>query len=197
MNRATLSKRKVDVDHITWPDVFDKLEKDRLNKSFTIISPKVKSEEILNETDSIMLHKGAMNTIICEGEYVPFQMRPLFDYMWSRYGMREFHQYVSLSAESSTFGRHNDNVDVMIVPIIGKIGYRVDGLGEVVMDPGDVLYIPKYLCRAGRREVFRFVRNIQRNLSSMYPDAETANCVRVYEDKSFFSIDSFGLVKLF
>ena len=145
MNRATLSKRKVEVDNITWTDVFDKLEYDRLHKTFTVIAPKVKSEEILNETDSIMLHQGAMNSIICEGEYVPFQMRPLFDFMWSRYGMREFHQYVSLSAESSTFGRHNDNVDVMIVPIIGKIGYRVDGLGEVDMDPGDVLYIPKYV----------------------------------------------------
>ena len=51
-------------------------------------------------------------------------------------------------------------------------------------ESGDVLYIPKFLCRAGRREVFRFVRDIQRDLSSMYPDAETANCVRVYEEGS-------------
>ena len=145
MNRATLSKRKVDVDHITWPDVFDKLEKDRLNKSFTIISPKVKSEEILNQKEDIVLHQGDMHTIICEGEYVPWQMRPLFDFMWSRYGMREFHQYISFGAGSSTFGRHNDTVDVMIVPIIGKVGYRVDYLGEVEVEPGDILYIPKYV----------------------------------------------------
>ena len=63
MNRATLSKRKVEVDNITWTDVFDKLEYDRSHKTFTVISPKVKSEEILNETDSIMLHQGAMNTL--------------------------------------------------------------------------------------------------------------------------------------
>ena len=145
MNRAQLSKRKVEVDNITWTDVFDKLEYDRLNKTFTVISPKVKSEEILNESDNFILHQSALNTVVCEGNYVPFQMRPLFDYMWSRYGMREFHQYVSLGAECSTFGWHNDTLDVMIVPIIGKIGYRVDGLGEVDMDPGDVLYIPKYV----------------------------------------------------
>ena len=50
-------KRKVEVDNITWTDVFDKLEYDRLNKTFTVISPKVKSEEILNESDNFMLHQ--------------------------------------------------------------------------------------------------------------------------------------------
>lgn len=145
MNRAALTRKKVDVDNITWNDVFEKLSYDRLNKTFTVISPKVKSEEILNESDEIILHQGATNTIVCEGHYVPFQMRPIFDYMWSRYHMREFHQYISFSDESSTFGWHNDTLDVMIVPIIGQIGYRVEGLGKVEMDPGDVLYIPKYV----------------------------------------------------
>ena len=146
MMQAYLSKRKVDVSNIQWEDVFDKLEYDRLQKTFTVIAPKVKSEEILNETDNIILHKGAMNTIICEGSYTPWSMRPLADHMKTTYNMRDFHQYVSLCGESSTFGRHNDNVDVMIVPIIGKIGYRVDGLGDRVdMEPGDVLYIPKYV----------------------------------------------------
>ena len=33
-------KRKVEVDNITWTDVFDKLEYDRLQKTFTVIAPK-------------------------------------------------------------------------------------------------------------------------------------------------------------
>jgi hypothetical protein len=49
---------------------------------------------------------------------------------------------------------------------------------------GDVLYIPKFLCRAGRREVFRFVREIQRELSRRCPEAATANCQRVYDQGS-------------
>tara|TARA_B100001113_G_scaffold353778_1_gene359800 strand:+ start:5589 stop:6074 length:486 start_codon:yes stop_codon:yes gene_type:complete len=145
MSQAQLSKKKVDVSNITWEDVFDKMEYDRMQKTFTIISPKVKREEILNETKDIILHQGSMSTMICEGDYAPWSMRPLADYMRRKYNMREFHQYVSLNTGSSTFGRHNDNVNVMIVPIIGDIGYNVDGLGQVTMEPGDILHIPKYV----------------------------------------------------
>ena len=145
MTQAYLSKRKADVSNITWEDVFDKLEYDRLQKTFTVISPKVKSEEILNESEDVILHRGAMNTMVCEGSYTPWSMRPLAEHMKTTYNMRDFHQYVSLCGGSSTFGRHNDEVDVMIVPVIGDIGYTVDGLGEVFMEPGDILYIPKYV----------------------------------------------------
>jgi len=48
-------------------------------------------------------------------------------------------------------------------------------------ESGDVLYIPKFLCRAGRREVFKFVRDIQQQMYDMYPDVATADCLRVYE----------------
>jgi len=146
--QASLLKNKVDVSNITWEDVFDKLEYDRSQKTFTVIAPKVKPEEILNESKDVILHKGSMNTMISEGSYTPWAMRPLAEHMKTCYGMREFHQYVSLSGGSSTFGRHNDNVNVIIVPIIGDIGYGVDGLGEVIMEPGDALFIPKYVYHA-------------------------------------------------
>jgi hypothetical protein len=145
MSQAKLSKKIVDVSNITWEDVFDKLETDRQQKDFTVIAPKIKPEEILNESRTLVLHRGGMNTMISEGKYIPWSMRPLADHMKINYGMKDFHQYVSLSGGSSTFGRHNDTVDVMIVPIIGDIGYGVDGLGEVFMEPGDALFIPKYL----------------------------------------------------
>ena len=145
MNRPQFLKRKVDVSQITWTDVFEKLEYDRQQKTFTVIAPKIKDEDILNETEEYLVHEGAMNTIVCEGEYIPQNMFSIFDHMKTHYGMREFHQYISFNVESSTFGNHNDTVDVIIVPIIGKIGYRVNGLGEVKMEPGDILYIPKYV----------------------------------------------------
>ena len=145
MSQAKLLKRKVDVSNITWEDVFDKSEYDRLQKTFTVIAPKVKPEEILITDENVILHRGCMNTMISEGNYTPWSMRPLAEHMKINYGMRDFHQYVSLSGGSSTFGKHNDTTDVIIVPIIGDIGYGVDGLGKVIMEPGDALFIPKYV----------------------------------------------------
>ena len=160
MRQAALTKRKVDVSNITWDDVFDKMEYDRLQKTFTVIAPKVKPEEILRETRDVILHQGPMNTMICEGSYAPRSMRPLVEHMKDQYGMIDFHQYVSFSGNSQTFGRHNDTVSVMIVPIIGDIGYVVDGLGEVFMDLGDILYVPKYVYHAplisGPRAILSF-----------------------------------------
>ena len=44
--------------------------------------------------------------------------------------------------------------------------------GNVVYsrEAGEVLYFPKFQCRAGRKEVLRFVRKINQRLSQLYPD---------------------------
>ena len=47
---------------------------------------------------------------------------------------------------------------------------------------GDVLYFPKFQCRAGRREVIRFIRDIQSYMFDHYPDVETAGGLRVYPE---------------
>lgn len=47
---------------------------------------------------------------------------------------------------------------------------------------GDVLFFPKFQCRQGRREVIRFIRDIQDYLSSKYPDVKIASGLRVYPD---------------
>lgn len=49
---------------------------------------------------------------------------------------------------------------------------------------GEVLYFPKFCCRAGRRDVIRFIREIQSFLSGVYPDLKTAQGLRVYPDGS-------------
>ena len=145
MNQPQFIKGKFDVSNITWTDVFEKLEHDREEKTFTVITPKLKEEDILYETEKNIVHEGLMNTIVCEGVYTPKNMLPLFKYMNTQYGMVEFHQYISFNIQSSTFGNHDDTDDVIIVPIIGRIGYNVNGLGKVEMNPGDMLYIPKYV----------------------------------------------------
>lgn len=47
---------------------------------------------------------------------------------------------------------------------------------------GEVLYFPKFQCRAGRKEVIRFIRNIQKMFAERYPEIEIAGGLRVYPD---------------
>ena len=62
MNQPQFIKGKFDVSNITWTDVFEKLEHDREEKTFTVIAPKVKEEDILYETEKNIVHEGLMNT---------------------------------------------------------------------------------------------------------------------------------------
>ncbi len=45
---------------------------------------------------------------------------------------------------------------------------------------GGVLFFPKFQCRAGRREVIRFIRGIQDFMFKHYPDVEIGKGLRVY-----------------
>ena len=47
-------------------------------------------------------------------------------------------------------------------------------------DTGDILYFPKFQCRHGKREVIKFIRNIQQHMFNNYPDVHTAEGLRVY-----------------
>ena len=144
MDQPQFLKRKVDVSKITWIDVFDKIESDREGKTLRIAVPKESHDWNVMTLKEMILHHGAKNTIACHGDYIPLNMIPILNHMKKYYGMKIFHQYISFNIESNTLGYHKDTVDVIIVPIIGIIGYNVDGLGEIKMEPGDLLYIPKY-----------------------------------------------------
>jgi len=145
MNEPQFLREKVDVSNITWIDVFDKIESDREEKTLRIALPIENPDWSVMTLKELILHHGATNTIACHGDYIPHNMIPLFNHMKKYYGTKYMHQYTSFYIESNTLGYHNDTVDVIIVPIIGEMGYRVDGLGEIKMKPGDILYIPKYV----------------------------------------------------
>jgi len=51
-------------------------------------------------------------------------------------------------------------------------------------DKGEVLFFPKFCCRAGRRDVIRFIREIQNFFWDRYPDVSVARGLRVYPDGS-------------
>ncbi len=143
-NGSRVSRRKVDVSNIIWDDVIDKINYDVQMQEFSVIHDKPQKHNVLAKTKERILLNTPPPTIICEGSYAPYSFKPIVD-QFKLYGMDQFHTYVSFCKGSSTFGRHNDIDNVMICPIVGKIGYTVDELGRVELDPGDVLYIPRYV----------------------------------------------------
>ena len=147
--RPRVKRQEVDVSGITWADILKKLDYDVQTESITQIAHQVDQTDILNENDEIVLTKNAPPTIICEGYKSPFAFNKIITAM-KKLGMKDYHTYISFCDAAPTFGRHNDKVEVIIVPVIGKIGYDVDGLGSVDLDPGDLLYIPKYCYHAPR-----------------------------------------------
>lgn len=53
---------------------------------------------------------------------------------------RVMHIYYSRCKQGKSGGRHYDEMNVLIVPSLGRIKYRMDD-GEVTLNPGDALYI--------------------------------------------------------
>ena len=47
-----------------------------------------------------------------------------------------------------------------------------------------ILFFPKFQCRAGRKQVIRFIRDIQTFLCDNYPEIKTAEGLRLYPDGS-------------
>jgi ribosomal protein L16 Arg81 hydroxylase len=63
--------------------------------------------------------------------------------MMDQYNLKVLHIYTSKNHNGKTFGRHCDNVDVLIVQSIGKMDYRFDDDQVISLQPGDGLYIPE------------------------------------------------------
>jgi hypothetical protein len=55
---------------------------------------------------------------------------------------------------------------------------------EVFSRKEGILYVPKFQCRAGRRQVIRFIRDIQQFMWDNHPEIATAEGLRLYPDGS-------------
>lgn len=55
---------------------------------------------------------------------------------------------------------------------------------EVYSREEGILFFPKFQCRAGRREVIKFIRDIQKFMFKHYPDVEIGKGLRVYPNGS-------------
>jgi len=81
---------------------------------------------------------GNKYSFVCHNDYLPGSLKPAYQEV----GMEEMHIYISFSDNAETFGRHNDEDDVLIVQSIGKMAYRFDNGKTCVLSPGDSLFIP-------------------------------------------------------
>ncbi len=130
-----------EVGKITWQDAMLKIDADVQEDKFICIRHNVENYT-LHTKDKLMVVRGEIPTIVCESSYVPNTFLPVCQKVQKDWGMTEFHTYVSMSKKTSTFGRHNDTMDVLIVQAMGKVTYRFDD-AIIKLRPGDAVFIPE------------------------------------------------------
>ena len=130
-----------EVGKITWQDAMLKIDADVQEDKFICIRH-YDENYTLHTKDKLMVVRGEIPTIVCESSYVPNTFLPVCQKVQKDWGMTEFHTYVSMSKKTSTFGRHNDTMDVLIVQAKGKVTYRFDD-AIIKLRPGDAVFIPE------------------------------------------------------
>jgi hypothetical protein len=98
---------------------------------------KLKVSDEIRRNSGLMIN-GNKYSFVCHNDYLPGSLKPAYQEV----GMEEMHIYISFSDSAETFGRHNDEDDVLIVQSIGKMAYRFDNGKTCVLSPGDSLFIP-------------------------------------------------------
>jgi len=53
------------------------------------------------------------------------------------------HLYFNISTKAETFGKHKDTMDVYFWQCQGVTKWIIEGKDEVILNPGDLIYIPK------------------------------------------------------
>ena len=112
---------------VTWDDVIEKL-----SYEFSIGSHK-----FLVESNSIP------PSFVMHTNKFPGTLFDAFEELRVKENVIDMHVYMSLGSNSSTFGRHNDSDNVLIVQAIGEIQYAFDDGNVITLNPGDSLLIKK------------------------------------------------------
>lgn len=82
-------------------------------------------------------------TFLLLTDFYPNTIQKIYNKVKAKLNISVMHTYVSFGPQSTTFGRHKDSDDVIIVQSIGSVSYKFDD-GEVFkLNPGDSLYIQK------------------------------------------------------
>lgn len=113
---------------VTWDDVIKKIDC-----------------EFEKKTVGMSMSDNSSPTIVCHNYQHPKTIMDCIDQVRSEFKVDSCHVYVSFSKNAKTYGRHNDNADVLLVQAIGKVSYAFDDATIYTLEPGDSLFIPKHV----------------------------------------------------
>jgi len=119
-------EKSFDVSHIKWEHVIEKISVDYSNNSARLIHAHNKSP-----------------TILCESDFLPKELDSIRESVGCSEKIYDYDLYTSFSRDSVTHGRHKDDIDVVIVQLIGEVSYIFDTGEEFFLNPGDSIFIPK------------------------------------------------------
>ena len=92
---------------------------------------------------TIFINNDTSPTIVLRNNIFPGTLQEVFNEIKSEIDIKDLHVYVSFGKNSSTFGRHDDPNDVIIIQAIGSVYYAFDDGTTFTLNPGDSLFIPK------------------------------------------------------
>ncbi len=82
-------------------------------------------------------------TFIGHNDFRPGTLQAAYDEVHADQSIDEMHVYVSVAANSTSFGRNKDEMNVLIVQSIGVISYKFDSGVVCTLNPCDSIFIPK------------------------------------------------------
>ena len=115
------------VKFVLWDDVISKIDSEFKNRTVKVIESSSKEPP----------------TFLLRNIFHPTTLGAAYKEVEAETNISVMHTYVSFSESSSTFGRHCDEVDVLIVQSIGCVSYKFDDGKIVTLNPGDSLYIKR------------------------------------------------------
>tara|TARA_E500000318_G_scaffold48411_1_gene45545 strand:- start:1013 stop:1471 length:459 start_codon:yes stop_codon:yes gene_type:complete len=114
--------------NVSWGDVINKID-----------------NEFRNKSHKFLVEEGQAPTFVLHNSYLPGTLTQVFDRVNHEMRTKVLHVYTSLGGNSPTFGRHKDEMDVLIIQSIGQIKYKIDNdtteSDTVTLNPGDGLII--------------------------------------------------------
>ena len=112
---------------VTWANIIEKFDEESSNYPHHVFS---------NPHD-------CFSSLVLTTPTLPPTLQTAFDEVKKTDNIAVLHVYASFSRQSSTFGRHSDSMDVLLVQAIGETGYRFDNGKTITLKPNDGLIIKK------------------------------------------------------
>tara|TARA_R110000824_G_scaffold252206_3_gene440952 strand:- start:1397 stop:1834 length:438 start_codon:yes stop_codon:yes gene_type:complete len=112
---------------VTWADIIEKFNEESNNRAHHVFSDP----------------HDCFSSLVLTSPTLPPTLQIAFDEVKKTEDITILHVYASLSHRSSTFGRHSDSMDVLLVQAIGETGYRFDDGKTITLKPNDGLIIKK------------------------------------------------------